>query len=51
MAKIKRKRFKSSPLLQDEKSSIYCNCLGAAYILISIANFVDEATDQLKNIL
>lgn len=49
MAKIKEKDLKAA-FAQDEKAvSIVNNYLGAAYLLISIANnFVDEATDQLK---
>ena len=49
MAKIKEKDLKEA-FANDEKAvSIVNNYLGAAYVLISIANnFVDEATDQLK---
>ena len=49
MAKIKEKDLKAV-FANDEKAvSIVNNYLGAAYVLISIANnFVDEATEQLR---
>lgn len=49
MAKLKEKDLKAA-FANDEKAvSIVNNYLGAAYVLISIANnFVDEATEQLR---